>query len=193
MSTTILIIHGAGDRSFWIMTQKWVPFLKSSLGPGYDVVAPEMPTPKYPQFAKWKNLIKKTIAGIRGPIILVGHSLGGTVLLKYLAEVAIPNPITGLYLIASPYFSGDQGWNYQDFFIHKDPTELLGQFPVYSYHSTDDLVVPVAHQGFYASKFPTAIVRTLSGHGHEYSKKEFIEIIEDIRRHQRPDRLEHGL
>ena len=187
MKTTILIIHGAGDRSYQIMTQKWVPYLQKSLGSGFEIVAPEMPHPKFPMYSKWKATIQKTLLKIEGPVILIGHSLGGTILLKYLTEEAVLNPVVGLYLVASPYFSGERGWNYQDFFIHKDPGELLRQFPVYSYHSTDDQIVPVSHQGFYANRIPSAVVRTLSGHGHEYSKKEFLEIIEDIKQHQRLD------
>jgi predicted alpha/beta hydrolase family esterase len=181
MKANLLIVHGAGVRSFRIMSEKWVPYIKKQLGPEYHVVCPEMPNPQFPQYALWREKIKSTIAKLKGPLILVGHSLGGTLLLKYISEEKIQNQILGLYFIASPYFSEDKGWNYQDFFIHKSPNELLGEFPLYSYHSTDDAVVPVSHQGFFAKRFPQTIVRTLSGHGHEYNMSEFKEIIQDIR------------
>lgn len=184
MKVNLLIIHGAGPRSYGMMTEKWVPFLKKALGNDFQVFCPPMPNPQFPQYSGWRDTIKETVSQIKGPLILVGHSLGGTILWKYLTEEAIPNQILGLYLIASPYFSFDQGWNFQDFFIHKNPSELLNQFPVYSYHSTDDDIVPISHQGFIASKLPQAVVRTLSGHGHEYNRKEFKEIIQDIKQLQ---------
>lgn len=180
MKKTILIIHGAGVRAYRIMHEKWVPYLQKSLDSSYKIICPRMPNPQFPQYASWRKVLNRTLHDIEGPLILIGHSLGGTVLLKYLTEEMVENPIKGLYLIASPYFSSDKGWNYQDFFIHKNPTELLSQFPVTSYHSDDDQTVPISHQGFIASKFPQFVVKTLSGHGHEFDKKEFREIIDDI-------------
>lgn len=181
MKANLLIIHGAGVRSYKVMAEKWVPYIKKQLGPEYNVVCPEMPNPQFPQYKLWRETIKNTIAKLHGPLILVGHSLGGTLLLKYLTQEKIHNQILGMYFVASPYFSETKGWNYADFFIHKSPDDLLGDYPIYSYHSTDDPVVPVHHQGYFSEQFKEAIVRTLSGHGHEYNMKEFKEIIEDIK------------
>jgi uncharacterized protein len=181
MKKNLVIIHGAGVRSYKIMTEKWVPYIKNELGAGFEITCPRMPNPQFPQYSSWRTTIKNTLSKIEGPLILVGHSLGGTLLLKYLTEEKVSQEILGLYFIASPYFSEDKGWNYQDFFINIGPDKLLGNYPVYSYHSTDDAIVPVGHQGFYASKFPQTIVRTLEGHGHEYKMEEFKEIIQDIK------------
>jgi predicted alpha/beta hydrolase family esterase len=180
MKPTILLIHGAGPGSHRIMSTVWVPTIRAAL-PNHAVVCPEMPEPMFPQYAKWRAVLARELGKLRGAVILVGHSIGGTILLKYLTEEKIPNRILGLYLIASPYFSESGGWNYQDFFIRLDPDRLLHDFPVYSYHSTDDEIVPVSHQGLYARKFPQLVVRTLSEHGHRYDRKEFGEIIQDIR------------
>lgn len=186
MKVNVLIIHGAGQRAYKVMKDRWLPYVQKSLGPRYEVTLPEMPMPQFPQYNLWKGSIKKCLTKMKGPLILIGHSLGGTVLIKYLTEEAVKNQIIGLYLIASPYFSENKGWNYQDFYLHKNPDQLLNQFPVYSYHSTDDLIVPVSHQGFIAERLPQAVVRTLKGHGHEYNQKEFKEIIEDIKQLRLP-------
>lgn len=180
MKVSIIIVHGAGPRAYRIMSQKWVPFIKKSLLSEIEVICPEMPDPFFPRYQAWKEKIQSTLKHIKSPLILIGHSLGGTILLKYLSEEKIPNKILGLYLISSPWFSSDKGWSYQDFYLHKKPDELLRQFPVYSYHSSDDPIVPVDHQGIIASHFPNIVVRTLAGHGHEYKMEEFREIIEDI-------------
>jgi predicted alpha/beta hydrolase family esterase len=182
MNATLLIIHGAGNRSFKQMSERWVPFVQKALGPDVQIICPSMPNPQFPQYSLWRETIRENLNKIRGPLILIGHSLGGTLLLKYLTEEKVQNTIHGIFIIASPYFSEKAGWNYQDFFIEKDPDQVLRSTPLFSYHSTDDQVVPVGHQAFLMNHFPHAEVKTLSGHGHEFNRKEFKEIIEDIKR-----------
>lgn len=183
MKTTLLIIHGAGPRSYKVLHEKWVPFMSKSLGPDYHIIAPQMPHPELPQYALWKDTITKNLKTIKGPIILVGHSLGGTILMKYLTEENVKNNILAFYTIASPYFGPNGGWNYHDFYTPQKPSELLLKMPVYSYHSSDDAIVPFSHQGLLTSKLLHTVKRTFPDQGHEFNRRPFIEIIDDIKKH----------
>ena len=93
----LLFIQGAGDM--------WEPegsgflarYLEKSLGPDYDVIAPQMPDAATdPHYIPWRDRMDAELRGLAGPVVLVGHSLGGSLLLKYLAEgpppVSIPPP-----------------------------------------------------------------------------------------------------
>jgi uncharacterized protein len=181
MTKTILIIHGAGTRAYRVMKDKWVSNLKRSLGSDYEVILPEMPLPQFPQYESWKSILKETISQIKGPLILVGHSLGGTVILKYLAEEGTPENLEGTFVVASPYFSATQGWDLEDFYFDGKLQNKVKNLPVFSYHSSDDKLVPPSHQVFIKGQLPHATFRTLAGHGHEFNKKDFTEIIEDIK------------
>jgi uncharacterized protein len=75
-------------------------------------------------------------------VILVGHSLGGSVLLKYLSEEKI-QLVAGLFLIAAPYW-GAKHWQASEYRLQEDFTSnLLKELPISFYYSRDDDVVPL--------------------------------------------------
>ena len=63
-----------------------------------------MSTEDSPEYEAWKGRIAKDLAGMDGEVNLVGHSLGASVLLKYLSEVGLEKPVTGIFLVAPPYW-----------------------------------------------------------------------------------------
>ncbi|GAA4483403.1 alpha/beta hydrolase [Rhodococcus olei] len=69
---TIVLVHGA-----FADTTSWDPVAAELRGRGYTVVVPDNPLrgPGYDAAA-----IEKTLAGISGPVVLVGHSYGGAVI-----------------------------------------------------------------------------------------------------------------
>ncbi|MEU6558332.1 alpha/beta fold hydrolase [Nocardia nova] len=69
---TIVLVHGA-----FADTTSWDGVADNLRGRGYQVVVPENPLrgPAYDAAA-----IEKTLAGISGPVVLVGHSYGGAVI-----------------------------------------------------------------------------------------------------------------
>jgi pimeloyl-ACP methyl ester carboxylesterase len=54
--------------------------------------------------------IVNEIAAIPGEIILVGHSLGASMLLKHLSEHEALRRIRGVFLLATPFWPGDEDW-----------------------------------------------------------------------------------
>jgi predicted alpha/beta hydrolase family esterase len=177
MARTVLVIHGAGEPRRWHGKVYWEVLLGNSLGPGYRVQAPRMPTPADPHYQAWARRIDELLAGARKPI-LVGHSLGASVLLKYLAEAVRQPALAGLFLIATPFW----GENFPAFALPTDAAvRLRAVAPIYLYYSRDDPEVRFEHLERYRQVLPHATVRVLDGRGHEFTQPEFPELTTDIR------------
>jgi uncharacterized protein len=178
MARTVLIIHGAGEPRRRRGKVYWEPLLGSALGPGYRVLAPRMPRPAHPQYWAWARRIDELIAHTRR-LILVGHSFGASVLLKYLSETVRRPALAGLFLVATPFWGAD----FAEFALPPDFGARLREVrPIYFYHSRDDPELPLEHLERYRRALPHAIVRILDGRGHEFDQPQFPELTADIRR-----------
>jgi len=142
--------------------------LQAALGKAYRVHYPPMPDEADPQLDAWKARIAAELAGLNGAVILVGHSVGGAALLKYLAEERVAKPIAGLYLLAAPA-RDDEQWNFDDLALPRDLDKRLARIPrIILYHSRDDEIVPFAHLALHAARLPRATVRESDGRGHQF-------------------------
>jgi len=137
-----------------------------------------MPRPGQPQYWAWARRIDELIASTRRPV-LVGHSLGASVLLKYLSETVRRPAFAGLFLIATPFWGSDL----PEFALAPDFGQRLRDVsPLYLYHSRDDAEIPAEHLDRYRRALPHAKVRRLDGRGHEFDQPQFPELVRDIRR-----------
>jgi predicted alpha/beta hydrolase family esterase len=152
--------------------------LGRALGPHYVVTAPRMPAPTKPRYQTWARRIGKLLAATANPIV-VGHSFGASVLLKYFAEV-VPRPtVAGLFLVATPFWSS----KFPEFALPADFSVRLSDLsPLYFYWSRDDTEVPLEHLEHYRRALPHAILRIVDGRGHEFDQREFPELTTDIQR-----------
>jgi uncharacterized protein len=167
MTDQVFFLHSAGAQEPHEGSSDLVAWLKEALGPKYDVLHPKMPNPEAPDYAPWKAKLKKDFVKLKGEVIFIGHSLGGSVLLKYLAEEPFANPIAGLFIVSAPFWGGDENWQYEPFTLSEDFAKRLPDIPkAFLYHSANDPIVPVAHQALYAEKLPRATVRRLDGDEH---------------------------
>ena len=64
----------------------WKPWLRQRLGSDYEVILPIMPNKTNARFDEWKIWFEKFIPFLHDNVLLIGHSLGGTFLAKYLSE-----------------------------------------------------------------------------------------------------------
>lgn len=167
MPQTILVIHSAGAQGPDAGSGPLIRALGADLGPGYDLRAPAMPDPENPSYAPWKARLAGEFAAAGGDLLLIGHSLGGSVLVKYLAEEGYVGSISGLFLVAAPYF-GAPDWEHAEFM---PPAALaLGAVQrVWLYYTRDDAVVPFEHLALYARALPQAFARELDGYGHGFN------------------------
>ena len=62
-----------------------------------------------PTYQSWKLALKRELAALRQGAIVVGHSVGGTILVNLLADETPPVGLGAIVLIAAP-FIGTGGW-----------------------------------------------------------------------------------
>lgn len=181
MKKEILFIHSAGPQGVHEGSDFLVSYLRNTLGADYEVLSPMMPNPENPHFNSWKVKLEKALASIEGDnVFLVGHSLGGSVILKVLSESILKKNISGLFLVAVPYW-GSAHWNVDEFKLKQNFMLTLPHInEVFLYHSSDDEVVPLEHMIYYAEKIPNAKIRALNRTGHLFSKG-LPELVMDIR------------
>jgi predicted alpha/beta hydrolase family esterase len=179
MQKRVLFIHGAGDGAY-AADRLLANSLQSALGAGYDVQCPQMPDEEDAPYAAWADEIDKRIRSASGPIVLVGHSVGGSVLLKFLCDRPPVPRLAGLFVIATPYWGADTFWHWEEASLPADAeSKLAGDWPLFFYHSRDDETVPFAHLAMYTAKFPRATIRALDGRGHQFNN-DLAEVAADI-------------
>jgi predicted alpha/beta hydrolase family esterase len=126
-----------------------------------------MPDEDRPEYGAWRDQIARELSALDGEVVLVGHSLGASVLLKYLAEEKLQKPIAGLFLVAPPYW-GAEDWEVGEYELQSDFASKLPEgLPVFLYHSRDDEWVPFSHLALYAGRLPQATIREFDGRGHQ--------------------------
>lgn len=166
-SKNLLFIHAAGDVGY-DGDVALVASLQKTLGTDYKVHFPKMQADEVPYFgAGWPKQIGEEIFSIKGEVILAGHSLGASMLLKYLSENKIKKNIAGIFLIAPPYWSGDEDW-VQPLKLEEDFSDKLPKHvPIFFYQCKDDEVVPLEHLTFYRQNLPWAVFREIAKGGHQ--------------------------
>ncbi|MFA6095749.1 MAG: alpha/beta hydrolase [Candidatus Paceibacterota bacterium] len=165
--------------------KSWKTSLAQKLGDGFEVVLPEMPNDMNAKYLEWKIWFDKVVPFIEDGAVLVGHSLGGIFLAKYLSENRVPREIRATFLIAAPFDDED---------TPEASDESLGDFAlppsldgfarqggdIYIYQSEDDPVVSSADMAKYARALPEAKQRVFKGRGH-FIDPELPELVADIR------------
>jgi hypothetical protein len=121
MTIQVLFVQGGGERVHDEWDTQIVDSLERELGPDYTVRYPRMPNEADPTYAGWKAALKREFAGLDDGAILSGHSIGGTILIRTIADEPPKQAIGGIFLIAAP-FVGDGGWPSEDI----DPLSDVG-------------------------------------------------------------------
>lgn len=157
----------------------WKMDLQKNLGEGFDVYSPSMPNANNAKYMEWKMWFEKIVPLMANEVILVGHSLGGIFLVKYLSEETFPKRILATFLVAAP-FNTPIEHPLADFVLVKDLEGLRKQGgKTFVYHSVDDVVVPYANAELYQRALPEAVFRSFSDRGH-FNQGRFVEVERDI-------------
>lgn len=162
-------------------SRDWKSDLTETLGPSFDVFAPRMPNGMNAVYAEWELWFSRLLPLFDDGLILIGHSLGGVFLVRYLSEHELPVRIAATLLVAAPFQDTDLDESLGEFI----PPQDLQMFEVHAgriflYHSTDDPVVPYTHVALYAHKLTNATVRTCENMGH-FNTPSFPQLEADIR------------
>jgi predicted alpha/beta hydrolase family esterase len=180
MRKQVLFIQGGGEGVHDEWDNKLVDSLRRELGPDYDVRYPRMPNEADPNYAVWKAALAEEMASLADGGIVIGHSVGGTILINALAESPPKPKLAGIFLIAAP-FIGAGGWPSDDI----GPMASLGarlppKTAVHLYHGSNDDTVPSAHVDLHEGTIPGAIVHRLPGRNHQLND-DLAEVAADIR------------
>src|SRR3569623_84723 len=159
----------------------WTAGLQEALGEGYEVIQPRMPNSMNAKYLEWRIWFEKFFPYIKDGVILLGHSMGGIFLAKYLSENEYPYKVLATFLVAAP-FDSDGGMPIVEFTL---PTSLSGLKrqggKIFLYQSKDDPVVDFNEIGNYQKVLPDAEVRIFEDRQH-FNQEEFPEIVETIKK-----------
>jgi predicted alpha/beta hydrolase family esterase len=203
MTTRVVFVQGGGPGA-WEADLLLAESLRGHLGDGYVVDFPKMPDEDDPNDSGWLHEIDAAISRAAAAIprndddsndnedaiVLVGHSAGGYLLLKFLATKLgepglnatklIASEIAAICIIAAPFPGGDPDWTFDGFEL---PTNFGSVLPseaaVYLYASPDDEIVPFAHRDLFGTAIPHAVTRTTNG-GHQLGN-DLALVADDIR------------
>lgn len=166
MNKHILFIQGGGEGGYEADTEL-VTSLQTALGKGYDINYPEIKSDESASDFGWTQQVGKKISETKSHIILVGHSFGASMILKYLSENSVNKKIAGIFLIATPFWNGNEDWQIglklQENFADKLPDEV----PTFFYHCQDDEEIPFSNLDHYKQKLTQATFRKIKKGGHQ--------------------------
>ncbi|MEI7749966.1 MAG: alpha/beta hydrolase [Candidatus Moraniibacteriota bacterium] len=167
---------------FWSpdASPRWRETLARRFSDRCEIMMPSMPNKQSARYDEWSLWFESHIPFLRDGVILVGHSLGGIFLAKYLSERTLPVRIDALALVAAP-FDDETNESLGDFILSEDLGKVSKQSgTIILYHSEDDPVVPFTELAKYARAFPDAEAITLGGRGH-FLDSDFPELSERIK------------
>lgn len=175
----LLFVQGGGRDAHDAWDDKLVASLRKALGPAYTIRYPRMPDEADPDPATWRRTIARELGKLHDGAVLVGHSIGGAILMDYLAEGTLTRRLAGVFLIATP-FIGDGGWPSEDLRPTRQAARALHDGPPFHfYQGGKDETVPVSHVDRLAEAFPKATIRRLAGRNHQLND-DLSEIAHDI-------------
>jgi predicted alpha/beta hydrolase family esterase len=145
----------------------------------YEIIIPMMPSKYNAHYNEWKIWFEKIFPFLNDGVILIGHSLGGVFLAKYLSENNFKFKIKQIHLVAPVYnMNGEVG----DFILNTFPGKFMDNVnEVHIYHSADDSVVPISESEKYIEKIPTAKFHRFTDRGH-FLDETFPELFDIIKK-----------
>ena len=161
--------------------KKWRDDIKEALMETHECIMPRFPNAMNADYIAWSIWFEKVIPYLRDDVILVGHSMGGGFLLRYLSENSVPITIAQLHLAAGVIDDvecpgvGDFGIKIGTWSGFMSNIEA-----VHLWHSNDDDCVPVHHSERLAEKCPKAITHYFIDRGH-FLQSEFPELLSVIK------------
>lgn len=159
----------------------WKDSLSQNLGDGFEIVAPKMPNKLNAKYLEWKIWFEKLIPHMRDGLVLIGHSLGGIFLAKYLSENKLPKKIIATLLVAAPHDDKDSDYSLADFQLPESLNLFSTQSEkIFLYHSNDDMVVPFANLQKFHKELPGSNTVIFTDRGH-FNQESFPELIEQIK------------
>ncbi len=179
----VLIFHGTGGNR----QGNWFPWLKGEFEKeGCQVIVPQFPDPREGNnLEDWLKVLKQYEKYINEQTILIGHSLGGLLLLRVLER--LKQPISAAFFVSAPvgikpikYYESDEKFSGFEFDWEKI-RKGAKQFRVY--HSNSDPYVSLGNGQELAKQLGVDLT-FIPNAGHinaESGYTKFDQILEDIK------------
>lgn len=152
----------------------WKGNLAKTLGKKYEVIRPDMPNKLNARYLEWRIWFEKFLPHVRDGVVLIGHSLGGLFLIKYLSENKFPKKLRAVMLVSAPQGEGN-------FKLKKNLDKITKQCDkVIFYHSEDDKVVPFSDFLKYQKVLKNTTGKIFKNRGH-FNQEKFPEIVKEIK------------
>lgn len=115
----ILFIQGGGMGAHDHWDNKLVESVSQKLGEGAEVRYPRTPEEDDPSSGRWSQTIRREMADLADGAVVVGHSVGATILVNALVKEPPERELEAIVLIGAP-FVGEGGWASDGFeLVHK--------------------------------------------------------------------------
>ena len=192
----ILLVHGGmtfkteKDYLHWLkhkyISKKQRPYweqdLQKKLQSKYEIIRPRMPLQDNAKYRDWKILFERYILLLKKDYTLIGSSLGGIFLAKYLSENKMPKKALSVYLVCAPFDDDLPTEDLAGGFTLKNDLALLEKNckNLYVMFSQDDDVVPVSHAEKYRKKLKKGKILIYKGKRGHFTVSKFPEIIRFI-------------
>ena len=196
MKTQIVIIGGGewfDTRKKYLNFLKKLPFdpyeerpkgwkenLEEDLGRRYEVIRVRMPNPLNAKYDEWKIHFDKVVPYVEAGSIVVGHSLGGLFLAKYLNENRMLRPLRGAIFVSPPYRKkGDKDLIDFQFSGHKKFQQEVPELHVIQ--GSEDKIVPTEDSSEYVYNVKNAKGLLIVGREHFIFEEHFPELVKIIK------------
>lgn len=161
--------------------KEWEDSLQLELGADFEIFTPRMPNGNNAVYEEWKIWFERLSEFLNDNVILIGHSLGGIFLAKYLSENTFPKKIKAVVLLAAPFADLDAERSLCSFALPKSLNKFTDQVKIiYIIHSKDDPVVPFEQADKYKSVLPNSEILAFTDRQH-FNQESFPEIIKLIK------------
>jgi predicted alpha/beta hydrolase family esterase len=152
------------DYDRLLYAPRWRNWLAEQL-PDHDVLLPSMPNSQNARYEDWSLYFDKIMPYLRDDAVLIGHSLGGIFLAKYLTEHQPVRPLAALLLVAAPY-DDETDESLGNFKVLNVSKLANAAHEIHLFHSKDDPVVHITELDKYRTDLPKAQVHVFEDKQH---------------------------
>lgn len=157
----------------------WRDSVIEELGDSYECHTLRMPNPNWADYTAWKIWFEKMVPYLRDGVVLVGHSLGASFLLRYLSENKPPVSVEQLHLVSPVVMEFPDCEGFITDLSTWDGFKTDSK-EVHLWHSTDDTIVPISHSERLKELYPMAQLHRFTDRFH-FIGESFPELLKEIK------------
>lgn len=173
---SVFLIHGAGRTVHDPIIQTLGELLSDGFRPRAVTMEAGTSDPK-----DWIDHLSVELRSVHDNDILIGHSLGASQILKWLAESKQTHRPKAVFALACPFW-GTRNWDAGEYRLTPGSAAVLSRIDLVSFwQGSEDSTVPPAHLERYREVFPFAEFSQLPGIGHDFDRASLEHVANRVR------------